>query len=192
MNFQKLIFYMLVSFAFSCTCMAQQSALAKFKIVKDSKIQLGMTPQEIRAIFGAPKAIESGFPDAESGFISDAPKLVGQLNSSSWMYTFDLITVDVATVAGYYVNGQEVDQNDYEAYEDESLVYMREGKVIGPGMAKGYKVTKDKKLTSVPKNRATTKIEQGEISKVPVLPVYFVIFDKGTQSVASTRAYFIK
>jgi hypothetical protein len=166
--------------------------MTKFKKSKDLKVQLGMTAQEIRGVLGSPKAIEGGFPKSEGNLIKEFPEMVGQLNNSTWIYYYDPISVTIDPQVGFYVNGQFVDEQEYNAYKDLEYVYLFEGKIIDPGMGKGYKVTKNEKLKVVAKDSNNTKFEIGQSYKLKVIPVYCVIFDKGTQSVASTRAYFIK
>lgn len=192
----KKIFLLFLLFIQSSLCNYAQRLpensyeLKKFKIIKDSKVHLGMTAQEIRSLLGSPKAIEGGFPQSEEQLIKEFPNMVGQLNNSTWIYFYDPITVTL--MKGFYINGQEVNEQEYNAYKELRMIYLLDGKVIDPVMAEGYKITKKKNLIVVPKDPIDAKSEMGQPYKASVIPVYCVIFDKGTQSVASTKAYFMK
>jgi len=191
-NFPFLFLFLLSLFSYAQTIPVNSIELDKFKKNKDLKIQLGMTTQEVRSVLGSPKAVEGGFPNSKEKLIHDFPEMVGQLNNSTWVYFYDPISVTLASAVGFYVNGQEVSESDYNSYKDLEYVYLYEGKVIDAGMGQGYKATRSNKLKVVSKDFLNTKFEVGQSYKEKVIPIYCVIFDKGTQSVASTIAYFMK
>lgn len=167
-------------------------SLVKFKKAKDSKVQIGMSPQDIRKALGSPKSIVSGFPNSEDLMLKKFPEMVGQLNNSTWIYFYSPISVEYYSPTVYYVNGQKVDRSDFEAYKNKSRVFLYKGRVISLEMVDGYKFTDKKNLTTTIKDSLTTLFKKEGLYKATVIPVYCVIFDKGTQSVASTVAYFIK
>ena len=59
-------------------------------------------------------------------------------------------------------------------------------------MGDSYKKTKSKKLKIKPLNREATYAQNTGGTPVKMTPIYCVVFDKGTQVVAATRAYFLK
>ena len=59
-------------------------------------------------------------------------------------------------------------------------------------MAVGYKQTKSKKLSTEQKLNAYYNSTEKSSNKSSLIPVYCVIFDKGTQVVAQTRAYLLR
>jgi hypothetical protein len=172
---------------------SQTYELLKFKESKDLKIKVGMSTKEVKEAIGNPKVVEVGFPSGES-IIYDFPSMSGQLNYTTWIYSFQAIQLDLneRTNQGYFVNDKPVDKVDYEAYKNLTEVYLYEGKVINPDMADGYKQTKSKKLSTEPKLNAYYNPAEKSSNKSSLTPIYCVIFDKGTQVVAQTRAFLLR
>lgn len=170
---------------------AQLDKLLAFEKTTNAKVEVGMSTEEVKKALGRPKAIEGGFPNADELIISGMPEQAGQLNNSTWFYFFKQITVNVDDPT-YKVNGFPVSEEDYVAYLRLNEVYIYKGQVIHPRMADSYKVLQDPKLIIVSKNTATTyKNSKPKKVRQSYTPVYCVIFDRGTQVVASTKMFFM-
>lgn len=166
-------------------------SLEKFKNSKDSKIKVGFSPTEVKAKIGNPKAVESGFPNSTELIVVGSPDMSGQMNNSTWFYIFEPIEVKLPEII-FFVNGFLTNEQTFLAYRGNIDVYLYEKKLISPGMGEGYKITKNSKLEIVPLNREKTFSETTGGKPYKMTPLYCIIFDKGTQVVAATKAYFIK
>jgi hypothetical protein len=182
-------FCITVQFVFS-----QTYELLSFKKTKDTKIEIGMSIQEVKKAFGSPKSIELGFPEDEETIIQSFPNMKGQLNYSTWLYVYDPIYLDLNenTNQGYFINNIAVSKFDYDSYKDLAEVYLYEGKIINPSMASSYKQVKSPKLSSVPKTEQHYNPNEIKSKKSPLIPVYCIIFEKGTQVVIKTKAYLLR
>lgn len=163
----------------------------KFKSSKDKLVVVGQSPNEVKSKIGNPKAVEGGFPEGEQILISEFPEMVGQMNYSTWLYSFNPIDL-VIPDAIYFINGELTSERIYNEYKDKSMVFYLDGKLISYGMGEGYRITKKAGLQQIPLNRETTKYEDSGAHSIKVIPLYCVIFDKGTQVVAATKSYFLK
>lgn len=175
-----------------------QSDIDRFKKTKDKLISVGFSTSEVKAKIGNPKSISGGFPKGESGIIFSMPDMVGQLNNSTWFYMFNPVDIEINyenSTYEYSVNGIGTDEETYKSYISKTEVFIVDGKLVSYDIGKGYKVTKSPSLKFEPLNKETTKLGVAETKqdkfKTKVVPVYCVIFDKGTQVVASTAAYFL-
>lgn len=168
-----------------------ETQLEMFRNSKDKLVSVGLSPSEVKSKIGNPKAVESGFPDSREMLISEMPGMAGQINYSTWFYVFEPKDL-ILPKSTYIVNGEPTSERIYLSYIGKSLVYYVEGKLISEDLAKDYKLTGSSKLKSKPLDKELTKdVGEGTIT-MKVIPIYAVIFDKGTQVAASTRAYFLK
>lgn len=172
-----------------------QSDIDRFKKPKDKLISVGFSTSEVKTKIGNPKSISGGFPDSNSLFIFKMPEMAGQLNNSTWFYMYNPIYVEINYKNyAYTVNGLGADEDIYSSYISKNEVFIVDGELVSYDIGHGYKVTKSKRLKIQPLDKSTTQINtdaKQETLKTKVIPVYCVIFDKGTQVVASTSAYFL-
>lgn len=184
---------LLIIISISAQLMAQVGCaeISNFKKKKDVLIQVGFSTSEVKAKIGNPKTIEGGFPELSSCSVSHNPKMVGQMNNSTWFYIYEPITIKVDE-KGYYVNGRNTTEDLYFEYKDSETVNLVDGKVISKAIASAYKNANNSNLSVIPIDKSKTfyKSELNTDSKL-VIPVYCVIFDRGTQVVASTVAFFL-
>ncbi len=165
--------------------------LSNFKKKKDALIQIGFSTSEVKAKIGNPKSIESGFPQIGGCKIADSPKMVGQLNNSTWFYMYTAIPIKFDD-KGYFVNGINTTEELYFEYKDSETVNLLDGKVISKSLAGVYKSANNNNLSVRPKDRNSTYYKSvSSNSSIKVIPIYCVIFDKGTQAVAATEAFFL-
>lgn len=188
---KKLLIFIVVFCGINIYSFSQLNELQKFKNEKDLKIGLGMSTSEVRNKLGSPKFVNSGFPASDEILIKEFPELRGQLNNSTWTYFFDPIILKIERPKGYYINDQKVSENVFNEYLDKDYVYMAYGSILDMEGVHAYQITKNNNLKKIEKNYNTTKIESGGIREIKAIPIYCVIYDKGTQSVATTRAYFL-
>ena len=59
-------------------------------------------------------------------------------------------------------------------------------------MGDGYKITKNTRLNVKPLKKSETYFENTGNTSIKLIPMYCVVFDKGTQVVAATKAYYVK
>jgi len=187
----KLHVVALLLLMFTSLTYAQISKITDFEKKMKAKVETGMSTDEVKKVLGRPKAVEGGFPDEASSFITEYPEQKGQLNYTTWFYAYPMMTVMRDQPAGFKVNGEHVEEDDYNLYKDLDMVYYYEGKVIGPSMGKSYADLKNPNLVIKSKDPSTTMVVKSK-KKVPqnLMPVVCVIFDKGTQVVADTKVFF--
>lgn len=173
---------------------AQLDDLFRLKTNLEKKVSVGSTTEEVKKILGKPKAIESGFPKTDEILPLEFPEQVGQLNNSTWFYFLPVhnIVHNSSVEAICYLNGFKVNQDLYEGYATLDSIYLYKGKPAYLYMAEGYEVLKDQYLKLVRKEITGTSIKILKARKVTssFIPVLCVIFDKGTQAVASTKVFF--
>jgi outer membrane protein assembly factor BamE (lipoprotein component of BamABCDE complex) len=159
------------------------------------KISVGSTPQEVRNILGKPKAVEGGFPESNETIIFEMPKQVGQINNSTWFYTFPAKTYILKTQKGdYFINGLPVSKSLYESYANWDSIYFKDGNIVEPSEGRAGMILNKSGVIFVKKDLASTKainLKTDKTYKVKYTPVLCVIFDKGTQVVALTKVYFM-
>lgn len=173
---------------------AQLDDLFRLKTNLEKKVSVGSTTDEVKKILGKPKAIESGFPKTDEILPFEFPEQVGQLNNSTWFYFLPArnIVHNSSAEAICYLNGFKVNQDLYDAYATLDSIYLYKGKPAYLYMAEGYKVLKDPDLKLVKKETSNTskKIVKPHRVTSSFIPVLCVIFDKGTQVVATTKVFF--
>lgn len=167
-----------------------QIYLDAYKNPKDKLVKIGFSPNEVKGKLGNPSAVEGGFPDESGILVKDSPKMAGQMNYSTWFYINDVKELDIPD-AIYFINGEFVSKDFYEMYADKDFVYMLEGKIISESMGSSYALTRKSGLQKVPIDPEKIGYQNEGTYKLRVIPVYCVIFDKGTQVVAGTKAYFM-
>jgi hypothetical protein len=173
---------------------AQVLDLVRFEEKTKSKIQVGMTPDEVKRVLGRPQAIQGGFPKSETTIIADLPEQVGQINNSTWFYFYPHLTVkvDEPKKTLYTVNGLEVPEDLFDTYVGAELVYIYKGQIVHPEAGKSYESLRDVNLRIVKKNADRSSVQHLPARRVSksFLPIFAVIFDKGTLVVADTKVFF--
>jgi hypothetical protein len=173
---------------------AQVSNLLEYETRVSKKIEVGMSGEEVKKKIGRPKAVESGFPNTQEKVILELPEQVGQLNYSTWFYFFDKITAIIPKTIDeqFFINGIEVSEEVYIYYKDFQEIYLFDGNIIFPD-AKDYYRKKDSTRFVVQPRRATdTHYLMARVvnEKKEVIPILCILFDRGTQVVASTKFLF--
>lgn len=180
--------------------------LRRYRVKEEAKVTVGMSTNQVKAKLGAPAAVEAGFPKIDDSQVVffDEPKMVGQLNNSTWFYfsAAEVIrfTDDILPETKYVINSTKTTKELYERYEGEKTLYILKGEIISPTMGQGYKLTRNPDLREQVIDR-NPKITYIDVPKGPegkpigrsttvYLPVLCVIFEKGTGVVAATRAYY--
>jgi hypothetical protein len=193
-SLNKIIYTLIFISIFVQTNNAQFSDLLRLKTNLEKKVSVGSTTEEVKKILGKPKAIESGFPKTDEILPLEFPEQVGQFNNSTWFYFLPVhkIVYSSPVEALCYLNGFKVNQDLYDAYATMDSIYFYKGKPAYLYMAEGYKVLKDPELKLVKKEITGTSIKMLKPHKMTssFIPVLCVIFDKGTQAVASTKVFF--
>jgi hypothetical protein len=173
---------------------AQVSKLLEFENRILKKVEVGMSGEELKKKIGKPKAVEGGFPDTEERIIVDLPEQKGQLNYSTWFYFFEVLTITVPRSPDdkYFINNVEVFEDMYNDYKDLSEIYLVDGSIIYPAGRNDYQRMDSAKFSIQPKNMKETRYEKGRVvnEKKKFLPILCVLFDRGTQVVASTKFMF--
>ena len=190
----KIKIFILLIPLFSACCFSQFKKLNQFEIKMAKKIEVGMSTDEVKKVLGRPKSIEGGFPDSKDRILFEIPAQVGQMNNSTWFYFYDQISISYIDSGGliFYINGQKVTEELYRQYEDKTEVYLYKDEVIDKYMARSYETLQDPKLKKVTKDyRTEIKKEKPEEVTKHFIPIFCVIFDRGTQVVASTKTYFL-
>lgn len=191
----KIIIYSILLIAlFTAINRAQLNNLLKLKSKYEMKVSVGSSPEEVKKILGKPKTIESGFPKTDEILPLEFPEQVGQLNNSTWFYFLPIqkIVHDAPEESICYINGFKVDQDTYDSYINHDSIYFYLGEPTPIQMAEGYKVLKDPSLKLVKKEASTTskKILKRRKVTTSFVPILCIIFDRGTQVVASTQVFF--
>jgi len=180
--------------------------LRRYRVKEEAKVTVGMSTNQVKAKLGAPAAVEAGFPKTDDSQVVffDEPKMVGQLNNSTWFYfsAAEVIrfTDDILPETKYVINSMKTTKELYERYEGEKTLYILKGEIINPAMGQGYELTRNPDLRKQVIDRHP-KITYIDVPKGPegqpigrsttiYLPVLCVIFEKGTGVVAATRAYY--
>jgi hypothetical protein len=110
------------------------------------------------------------------------------MNNSTWFYSYKPIPVkDV----GYYINGITTTEELFLEYQGSRTVNLVDGKIASKEMAGHYARANNNNLSVVPIENKTTYFNTNPNTTKLVIPVYCVIFDRGTQVVANTEAFFI-
>ena len=158
-----------------------------------SKIKIGMSADEVKQALGRPKDVKPGFPDGQKQIVESLPDQSGQMNYSTWFYTFPKsilrITITEPTKYYYKVNGVNTTKDIYDCYQNRDSVFFIGGAVSYPDNDYrnhiGFVIEK--------KDSASTWFRgvPGERNKKIFLPVFAVIFDKGTQVVSDMNVFFL-
>jgi hypothetical protein len=158
-----------------------------------SKIKVGMSQSDVKAIIGLPDAVEGGFPYTDDLIIKGMPEQRGQLNNSTWFYkrkTYYLQRM-IETKYTYFINDEEVPKYIYNDYHSSDSVYILGYDIIPHSMAEQYKILKDTRLHIKPIDTSRTfmkTIKGMEVYDI-IEPIICVIFDRGTNVVAATKYF---
>lgn len=185
--------WLIVFFSFS-SLYSQIDKLTQMKQRLEKKVSVGSTTEEVKKILGKPKSVEGGFPNSDEMILKYLPEQVGQLNNSTWFYFFHAfkITYETQDKILYYLNGQEISQSLFFDYYKRDSIYFYNGEPISVVLAERFKNLRDISLKLIPKkqNKCFYKKLNPHIETALYIPILCVIFDRGTQVVASTRVYF--
>lgn len=191
---KKLFTISILLILFGSSCYSQIEKLNNFAKTKQSKVKVGMSVAEVKAVFSNPKAIEGGFPSSDEVIRTSVPEQRGQLNYSTWTYFYPAMKIlyDSPIDATYSINGVSVTEADYKKYATIDEAYYIDGRIITIENAEGYKVTgRGNELKKVPiTERKYTSASNEKVNKT-FIPMLCIIFEKGTQSVADSRMYFM-
>lgn len=191
MRFQIVVVFVIV---FCSNSLSQLKKLDQFENRVMNKIEIGMKPDEVKKKLGKPKTIEGGFPDIKNRILFEQPAQIGQINNSTWFYTFDNISIIHDYIGGvvYYVNGISVSEDIYNQYKDKLDVYMLGNEIIDTSMAKSYLSLKSPNLKKVNRDyRTEVKNEKPRKVTEIVRPIVCIIFDRGTQVVAAKKVFYL-
>ncbi|MEK7719310.1 MAG: hypothetical protein AAB347_06835 [Bacteroidota bacterium] len=186
----SLVFFLSVFInAFSQDPMLASARLDILKTEKDSKVKIGFSPAEVKSAIGNPNAVQSGFPDTNNVYFDD--KMVGQLNYSTWFYFLKPVQLVIGEL--YLVNNHPTTKEVYNSYLNSDEVFYYDGNIVNKEFGDKYQNSKDDKITSEKLVKESTKYVpfDGKATKT-LIPIYCVLFDKGTLVVAGTKAYFKK
>ncbi len=173
---------------------AQVSKLAEFENKVSKQIQVGMTGEEVKKKIGRPKAVQGGFPNTDDRIIIELPEQAGQLNYSTWFYFFDIITITVPkdSDAKFFINKIEVSEGMYNDYKDLEEIYLVDSSIIFPAGKEHYQREDSSSFSIQRKSHKDTYILKPKVvnEKKKFVPIFSVLFDRGTQVVASTKFMF--
>ncbi len=158
------------------------------------KIKVGMSQSDVKAIIGLPDAVESGFPDTDDLILREMPEQRGQLNNSSWFYHRKTHALSRMTKNKYkyFINDKEVQKRIYEDYLSEDSIYVYSGNIIAINLAWQYMKLNDNHLCTIAKDTLKTfkKLDvKGKKVYDFFKPVICIIFDRGTNVVASIKLF---
>ena len=192
---QKSVLLVCFVISFSMPCVAQIADLIQFEKRTKDKVQVGMTPDEVKQILGRPQAIKGGFPDSEDTIVEELPEQAGQLNNSTWFYFLPhmTISVDGPKNSRFLLHGFEVSEHIFKSYLGVDQIYLYKGKIVLAYVGRAYYLQNDTNLTIIKKDLKRMEERQLPRKQVPKTfrPVVAVVFDKGTQVVATKRVYFV-
>ncbi|NUQ83007.1 MAG: hypothetical protein HUU10_15495 [Bacteroidetes bacterium] len=188
--------FRLILIFISCSSVVySQSEMTLFEAKINQKIEIGMSIDEVKKKMGKPDEIRPGFPDTDSRVIDSYPDHAGQLVYSSWVYIQEPIKVKLLNESEtkHLLNNVEVSEMMYKDYESLDSVYYAKGEIIFPTTISAYKLQKIK-VNVIEKDKRTTKILPKDITtrKVSITPLVYVVFDRGTQSVARVIVLFLE
>lgn len=183
----SLVFFLSVFInAFSQDTMLASIRLDILKTEKDSKVKIGFSPAEVKSAIGNPNAVQGGFPDTNNMYFDD--KMAGQLNYSTWFYFLKPVHLIIGEL--YLVNNHPTTKEAYNSYLNSDEVFYYDGNLVTKEFVDKYK---DEKITSEKLVKESTKFVPFDLQATKTLiPIYCVVFDKGTLVVAGTKAYFKK
>ncbi len=182
-------------FALASTSLAQTIDPRSQGVNAKMKIEIGMSPDEVKKAIGKPAAVEGGFPEDDEGSLVGMPKMVGQLNQSTWFYMYSPFETTVEVPGGFActVNGRRVSKTVFDSYQGQRKVYILDGQIIEPSMGRGYELLRNPGLRTeeLDPGRTWSAARKKKTATRNVIPVLCVIFDKGTQVVAATKLYYM-
>ena len=191
---KKIILIFLFTHLFLSPLFGQFDKLLQIRENLEKKVSVGSTTDEVKKILGKPTAIEGGFPNSKELLLTTLPEQVGQLNNSTWFYFLPVrkITYDSPEEALCYLNGEQVTIDVFNEYITKDSIYIYKGKPIPIARAKSYKILRDYNLKYVIKreDQSSMKVLKANKKTSAFIPIVCVIFDKGTQVVATTKVYF--
>jgi hypothetical protein len=169
----------------------QISQLVSLEEKYSKKVDVGMSPDEVKRILGKPKAVEGGLPESDSQFVTELPDQVGQINNSTWFYFLPIqrLLVDEPGAEIYIINNERVSKELYESYLHLDTVYFYQGEIEDPVYGRAHALMRDSKLRILPKDTLMSSAItlKGQTLRKEFRPIFCVIFDRGTQVVAATK-----
>ncbi len=191
MRKNSIVVFAIVLFAFISNVPAQ--TISGFIKKYERKIAVGSSVDEVRRTLGKPKAIIPGFPTNKGDFIMEDPEFAGQMNYTSWFYTMPINKFKDKRISNgiYWLDNYFVSEDLFYEYEKDEHIFVKDGFVITKARAKGYKVLRNPNLRVLYKNPAKCGKIVNANGKAKFLPTLYVIFEKGTNSVAKIKVYFI-
>jgi len=173
---------------------AQVSNLLDYEKKVLKKIEVGMSGEEVKKKIGRPKRVESGFPNTDEQIILKLPEQVGQLNYSTWFYFFNKIKAVIPRTIDeqFFINKIKVSEEVYIYYKDLKEIYLFDGSLVFPDTKDYYRRMDSTKFVIQPRSAKDTYYLEAKVvnEEKEVIPILCVLFDRGTQVVASTKLLF--
>lgn len=173
---------------------SQPKRRLKFDFSVSNKVEVGMSAEKVKKALGRPDTTADGVPDAKEGMVQEMPAQNGQLNRSTWFYFYSeaLVRFVKGNTEFYVVNGSFVSRAIYDWYSNKDLIYRRDGAILDSMYTQIYGSFHDGRLTSEPKNkkRSFKNDDRATDNTHTVIPIFCIIFDRGTQMVAETKTLF--
>jgi hypothetical protein len=187
------ILFLLTLLSTSCVYSQTRMLLDAQRVIA-AKVLIGMSAEEVKRSMGRPESVLAGFPKSDRILIDELPPQVGQLNNSTWFYFRDRYGIHYPFAGGmvYRVNGIPVAKEMYDSYLTSSQVFLYEDDVVFPATGQGYRELNDPKLRVRPKYKELTYAKNEKSGTVTrwFTPILCVVFDRGTQVVASVQVFF--
>jgi hypothetical protein len=186
----SLVFFLSVFiYGFSQDPMLASAKLDKLIKGKDSKVKIGFSPAEVKSAIGNPDAVQGGFPDTNDLYFDD--KMAGQLNYSTWFYFLKPVQLVIGEL--YLVNNHPTTKEVYNSYLNSEQVFFYDRNIVSKEFGDKNRNSKDDRITTEKLVKESTKYVpfDDKVTKTSI-PIYCVVFDKGTLVVAGTKAYFKK
>lgn len=175
--------------------------MQSFMEKRKSKIAIGMTQAQVRQVLGHPDDIHAGYPKPEECAMSIMPYRSGELLYTCWLYQpksakeFAVRLEPKGEKIEYIVNGREVFKTEWERLSQADSVYYEEGGLFysDADMAQNYALP-NRKIIKEAVDRDKTYIKRVPEKHVQAIymPLFYVVFEKGSGLVSGTKLYFLK
>jgi len=156
------------------------------------RIEIGMTPDEVKDTIGRPDSILAGSPGATSDKMISMPDLRGEERFSTWFYLHEVIFEDelLGGDTTSTINGRTVPNALFEKYKYRTSVYLYNDRLINPDQVIEQDLWRDPNLSIVDNARIEQKVSPPRIIQTPYRPVLSITFDGITRVVSSMNVFF--
>lgn len=158
------------------------------------RIEIGMTPDEVKDTIGRPDSILAGSPGVTSDRMVSMPDLRGEERFSTWFYFHEVIFEDELLEGDTTstINGKTVPNALFEKYKYRTSVYLFHNQLIHPDQVIEDDLWRDPDLKIVDNARIEQHISPPRIIQTPYRPVLSITFDGITRVVSSKKVFFKK